>query len=106
MIKARGHPYICHLFYYEMVKDTLYLILEYVPHNLRDHLRASQCPLPWHEQFGLAKCAAEALQFIHDKELIHRDLKSNNFLVVNPTSMKLADFGTSKVVFSCSFFVC
>lgn len=97
MIEARGHNFVCQLYHYELMKDTMYLILEYAPHNLRDHLQSSQYPLPWNEQVSLAKCAAEAIQFIHDKGLIHRDIKSTNFLVVSPTSMKLADFGNSKV---------
>ncbi|GAM20944.1 hypothetical protein SAMD00019534_041190 [Acytostelium subglobosum LB1] len=47
---------------------------------------------------NMAAEAAQALEFIHSKSLIHRDVKSANFLVKDDFSVKLIDFGTSKMM--------
>eukprot|EP01133_Synstelium_polycarpum_P012858 gene12858-15100_t len=42
--------------------------------------------------------AAQSLNFLHSKGLIHRDVKTANFLVKDDFSVKLIDFGTSRVL--------
>ena len=40
-------------------------------------------------------CAAMELKALHDKNTIHRDLKSDNYLCNSRGEVKLADLGTS-----------
>lgn len=37
------------------------------------------------------------MKYIHDKKIIHRDLKSENILYNNQGEIKIADFGLSRV---------
>ena len=39
-----------------------------------------------------------ALKFIHDKHILHRDLKSQNFFLMNNGKLKIGDFGIAKVL--------
>merc|ERR1719388_720978 len=39
-----------------------------------------------------------ALKFIHDKHILHRDLKSQNFFLMSNGKLKIGDFGIAKVL--------
>jgi serine/threonine protein kinase len=38
----------------------------------------------------------EVLDFLHDKQILHRDIKSSNLLLTNKHQLKLADFGLAR----------
>lgn len=42
------------------------------------------------------KCIFSAIEYIHDKDIVHRDIKSPNFLVDIDINLKLADFGLAR----------
>merc|ERR1719387_214003 len=42
-----------------------------------------------------------ALKFIHDKHILHRDLKSQNFFLMSNGKLKIGDFGIAKVLYKC-----
>ena len=49
-------------------------------------------------KLGWAADIASALAYVHDKSIIHRDLKSENVLVcADPRKVKLADFGFARI---------
>ncbi|KAK6789473.1 hypothetical protein RDI58_013273 [Solanum bulbocastanum] len=40
---------------------------------------------------------ARGVEYVHDLNLIHRDLKSDNLLIVEDKSIKIADFGVARI---------
>ena len=46
----------------------------------------------------LANQTLAALVFLHDRRILHRDIKPQNILCVTPNHYKLADFGVSKEI--------
>jgi hypothetical protein len=70
-----------------------FLVMEYAPGGtLRNrHPKGSILPLsiitPYINQ------VADALQYAHDKKLIHRDVKPENILIANNNRLLLSDFG-------------
>lgn len=56
--------------------------------------------LSWKERYGAALGAASGMAYLHDREIVHRDLKSFNLLVAHDMTVKVADFGTS-VIMNC-----
>lgn len=50
------------------------------------------------EVLGIAYQLAGSLQYIHDRGLIHRDLKSANIQVLRDGRVKLLDFGTAHLI--------
>lgn len=114
-LMALEHPHILPLYDAGRADDLAYLVMPYFPDgSLQDALRGSppklRLPLPPGEALIYIEQAASALQYAHDRNFIHRDVKPANFLVrplARSTSQRqsstrlhlfLADFGLSKFV--------
>ena len=55
-------------------------------------------PLPYHQQVDISHDISLALAFLHTRQVIHRDLSSNNILLLARKRAKVTDFGMSKLV--------
>ncbi|XVF12291.1 hypothetical protein REPUB_Repub08aG0103100 [Reevesia pubescens] len=79
----------------------LLLVYEYVPNGtVTDHLhgqRAKPGAVSWSIRLEIAIVTANALRYLHASDTIHRDVKTNNILIDNNFSVKVADFGLSRL---------
>jgi serine/threonine protein kinase len=41
---------------------------------------------------------ALGMKYIHEKKIVHRDLKADNIFITNANEMKIGDFGISKLM--------
>ena len=72
------------------------LVMELMPQgSLYDVLRNGK-DLPWQTRYQIAADSAQGLSDLHERKILHRDLKSLNILLRNGRA-KLADFGLAKV---------
>src|SRR5260221_368831 len=75
-----------------------YLVMPYLAHGtLRERLRM-QGPLTMEEAGVILEQVASALQYAHERGILHRDIKSANILFRDKQYVYLADFGLAKVV--------
>jgi serine/threonine protein kinase len=113
-LMALEHPHILSLYDTGREGDTAYLVMPYIPEgSLQDALRSGprqqlHLPLPPGEALLYIEQAASALQYAHDRNFIHRDVKPANFLIrslsrssgggrgMKRLHLFLADFGLSK----------
>ena len=56
------------------------------------------CPLPVETALAYARQIVEALEYAHERGVIHRDLKPTNIKVTPEGTVKLLDFGLAKAV--------
>ncbi|KAL9231316.1 hypothetical protein vseg_006557 [Gypsophila vaccaria] len=79
----------------------LLLVYEYIPNGtVADHLHGKLSvmkKLPWSIRLSIAVETAEALSFLHENDVIHRDVKTTNILLDNNFQVKVADFGLSRL---------
>ncbi|MBN2002319.1 MAG: protein kinase [Anaerolineae bacterium] len=104
------HPNILAVHDYgEMEDGRPYLVVDYVKGGtLRDRLLAAQqtsvkdAPgtntLQLQEAIEIAAQVADALQYAHDRGIIHRDVKPNNILLDENGHPLLSDFGLAKPI--------
>lgn len=82
-----------------------YIVMEYVDGpNLRDYVRSRGGRLPLSEILEILIQAAEALEYVHGHNIVHRDIKPQNILVAtakdSPESkvqIKIVDFGVARL---------
>ena len=72
------------------------LLMELMDTSLTRYLERSEEPLPFHIQVDLCHDIVLALVYLHSNGIIHRDLSSNNVLLIGNRA-KVTDFGMSKL---------
>ncbi|MCP4859309.1 MAG: serine/threonine protein kinase [Fuerstiella sp.] len=91
------HPNIVSVYEFGNVEDTYYFLMEYVEGStLRDVVQAGQLA-PEHA-LTIVPHLCDALQYAHDKGVVHRDIKPENILMAVDGSVKIADFGLSRIL--------
>jgi serine/threonine protein kinase len=74
------------------------LLMELMDESLTKYLERSVTPLPCHIQVDICHDVALALAYLHSNDVMHRDLSSNNVLLIAGRRAKVTDFGMAKLV--------
>ena len=92
-----SHPNIVTVFNFGQVDEMYYLVMEFVEGvNLRDTIQAKT--LDPEKALAVVPLICDALQYAHDKGVVHRDIKPEHILVSVDGGVKIADFGLAKLL--------
>lgn len=97
LLRGLRHPNIVQ-FFCAVLSPVTVLVTEYAKFgSLFDHLK-ERTSLPLYQVYDWALQATSAIQHIHDRGILHHDIKSGNFVICKDNVLKLCDFGISKNV--------
>jgi serine/threonine protein kinase len=99
-IRELQHPSLLQLHGYWSSEERLYVLMELAEGSLRDRLEAcrkeGRGAIPLTELLVYFRSAAEGLDYLHSKQLLHLDVKPEKILLVQDRA-KVADFGWAQV---------
>lgn len=75
---------------------TAYYVMDYIEGHSLKRLVETRGPLPLDEALGYIRQAAEALGYLHGRNMTHLDVKPANMMVDHSGKLTLIDFGLSK----------
>jgi serine/threonine protein kinase len=96
ILKQMRHPNIVNLLDLVHGEKKLYLVFEYMDHDLKKFLDLTGAPLPHHFVKSYLYQIILAIKYCHSRRILHRDLKPQNLLLDKNGSIKLADFGLAR----------
>jgi len=94
------HPNIVAIIDYGEYEGVPYLVMPFLAGGtLKEKLKALGVkPMPYQEAAGLLAPVARALEYAHEQDTIHRDVKPANILLTNKGQPMLTDFGVAKIL--------
>jgi serine/threonine protein kinase len=90
------HPNLVRALGHGIENGTPYLVMEFVPGLSLDKHIKEQGPLPVADALAIFGRVGQAVEFIHQNHIIHRDIKPGNILLDPTSTAKLADLGLIK----------
>ncbi len=89
------HPHIVRLRDFGMYGNYPYFVMNYLANGTLRQRHGKGKRLSWGLVASYAHQIAEALEYVHSKDLVHRDIKPENMLIADDGDIQLSDFGVS-----------
>ncbi|CAF2816898.1 unnamed protein product [Rotaria sp. Silwood2] len=97
VMKSLIHPYIIRLYEVMESKNLIYLVTEYAANGELLDLLIREKRLSEPKAKEKFRQLVLAVEYIHSKNIVHRDLKAENLLLDSRGNIKVADFGFANV---------
>lgn len=97
MLAKYRHPNIVLLIGISSIPPNLTIVTEYVKSgSLYDLIHKRKVKLSAQDRRKIVRQILDSINYLHQHEIVHRDIKSHNFLVYENYIVKLCDFGLAR----------
>lgn len=97
LLQMLRHRNIVRLHEMMTARGSVYMVFEYMEHDLNGVLNHPNVHFTPAHLKSLASQLLQGLDYLHRKAVLHRDLKGSNILLNNAGLLKLADFGLARM---------
>ncbi len=95
-IALLSHPNIVKIYDVGFTEKVQFIVMEYVDGiTLTDYIE-QQSVLKWRDSIHFTVQILKALQHAHDRGIVHRDVKSQNVMLLRDGTIKVMDFGIAR----------
>lgn len=98
LLQSFDHPNIVGLLEMMVEHNQIYMVFDYMDHDLTGLLTHPELQLQESHRKYIFKQLMEGLNYLHEKRIIHRDIKGSNILLDNLGNLKIADFGLARTM--------
>jgi serine/threonine protein kinase len=93
---AINHPNVCVIYDIKEYDDQQFIVMEYVEgQTMSDKIASDSMSIEQVIEYAIQ--IGTALQAAHNKEVVHRDVKSDNIMITSTNQIKVMDFGLAKL---------
>ena len=96
-ISLLNHKNIATIYELEIVDHHPFIVLEYLPGGTLKEKILREGKLSVDESIAITMQVADGLAYAHSKNITHRDIKSDNIMFSEDGTVKITDFGISKI---------
>lgn len=97
-IARLSHPNIVGIYDIGSENNAYYMIMEYLEgQNLSDIIKNAKQRIPLNLVASIGFQIASALEYAHENNIIHRDIKPDNVILSKKGVVKVTDFGIAKL---------
>ncbi|MDR2145315.1 MAG: serine/threonine protein kinase [Tannerella sp.] len=90
------HPYIVNVLEVFEENNTAYIVMEYITGCSLKYMLDHEGTLPENKVLKYVHQIGNALEFVHEKNIVHLDIKPSNIIIDKDDNARLIDFGVSK----------
>lgn len=94
-LKLLNHPYVVKLYEVIEIEKIIYIVMEFIPNGTLYQEIQHKGRIPESKTRLYIAQILQAVKYIHENNIMHRDIKAENILVDNMNTIRLNDFGLS-----------
>ena len=93
MLKKLNHPNIVQVIDFGKEDETFYTVMEYIEGEDLKKLLLHKKVEDFHRRYDIILRIGNGLHYLHENNIIHKDIKPENILISKNNEVKIIDFG-------------